>query len=102
MKKWLVNSVRVCVLTATCLSTLAFADTGSERLDGQVAQLQRQIGARQQLSDDLNKDALALGYSVPEISINSNALMVAKADDDAFTMAMNHLQRTMTMFAMAD
>jgi hypothetical protein len=50
----------------------------------------------------LRKDELALGYSVPEISINQNASMVAKADNDAFTLAMIHLHKTITMFAMAE
>jgi hypothetical protein len=102
MKKWLCYTGRVAMVAVICWSPLAFADTGSERLDGQIAQLQQQIGARQQLADDLLKDELAMGYSVPEISINQNASMVAKADDDAFTLAMNHLHKTITMFALAD
>ena len=102
MKKWLLCTANVGVFAVTCWSSVAFADTGSERLDGQVAQLQQQIGARQQLADGLRKDELALGYSVPEISINQNTSMVAKADDDAFTLAMTHLHKTITMFAMAD
>jgi hypothetical protein len=68
---------------------LALADAGSDRLDYQVAQLQQQIGARQQLADDLLHDELALGYSVPEIVVRQNLTMVAKADDDAFTRSMN-------------
>jgi hypothetical protein len=102
MKKWIRYTSRAVMFTVTCCSSFSFADTGSERLDGQVAQLQQQIGARQQLADDLRKDELALGYSVPEISINQNASMVAKADNDAFTVAMNHLHKTKTMFAMAE
>jgi hypothetical protein len=102
MKKWICYTSRAVVFAVTCWSSVSFADTGSERLEGQVAQLQQQIGARQQLADDLRKDELALGYSVPEISINQNASMVAKADNDAFTLAMNHLRKTITMFAMAD
>jgi hypothetical protein len=81
---------------------LALADAGSDRLDYQVAQLQQQIGARQQLADDLLHDELALGYSVPEIVVRQNLTMVAKADDDAFTRSMNHLSKTITMFALAD
>lgn len=102
MKKWIGNTTRTVVFAVTCWNSVAFADTGSERLDGQVAQLQQQIDARQKLADDLRKDELALGYSVPEISSNQNVSMVAKADNDAFTLAMIHLHKTITMFAMAD
>lgn len=81
---------------------LADTDTGSQRLDAQVAQLQQQIGARHQLEADLVRNELALGYSVPEINAAQADTMQAKADDDAFTLAMVHLQKTMTLFAMLD
>jgi hypothetical protein len=102
MKKWIAYSSRLGALTVACCSCAAFADIGSEKLEAQVAQLQQQLAARHQLADDLLKDALALGYSVPEIAVSQNATMVAKADDDAFTLALKHLQKTLLMFAMLD
>jgi hypothetical protein len=41
MKKWIGNTTRAVVFALTCWNSVAFADTGSERLDGQVAQLQQ-------------------------------------------------------------
>jgi hypothetical protein len=94
--------MRLAAAAASCGFALALADTGSEQLDFQVAQLQQQIGARQQLSEDLLNDELALGYSVPEIVSRQDETMVAKANDDAFTQAMIHLRKTITMFALLD
>lgn len=101
MKKCIRYTTRVGMLALACCATAAFADTGSERVDAQVSQLQQQIGARHQLAKELLKNALALGYSVPEIAGTQSESMVAKADDDGFTLAMNHLHKTMTMFAMS-
>jgi len=102
MQTWIRQTARLGVFAVACACTAAWADTGSDKLDAQVSTLQQQIGARQQLADALRHDELALGYSVPEITTNQNASMVAKADDDAFTLAMVHLHKTMTMFAMLE
>lgn len=102
MQTWIRHTARFSVLALACGCAAAFADTGSEKLDAQLAQLQQQIGLRQQLADALRYDELALGYSVPEITINQNSSMVAKADDDAFTLAMVHLHKTISMFAMLE
>lgn len=95
-------TTRLSALALVCCSTAAFADTGSAQLDAQVAQLQQQIAERHQLADDLLRNELALGYSVPEISVLQSSSMVAKADDDAFSLAMNHLHKTMSLMAMLE
>lgn len=102
MKTWFGYTARLSAVALACCSTVAFADIGSEQLDAQVAQLQQQIAQRHQLADDLVRNELALGYSVPGISIMQSNTMVAKADDDAFTLAMNHLHKTMTLLAMLE
>lgn len=102
MNKILRQGAYVAAVSLAGFSAAARADTGSERLDAQVAQLQQQIGARHQLEADLIRNELAMGYSVPEINATQGDTMQAKADDDAFTLAMVHLQKTMTMFAMLD
>lgn len=102
MQSWICHTARLGVFALACGCAAAIADTGSEKLDAQLALLQQQIGLRQQLADALRHDELALGYSVPEITLNQNVSMVAKADDDAFTLAMVHLHKTMSMFAMLE
>jgi hypothetical protein len=102
MSTWFGHTSRLCVVALACSSTGAFADTGSEKLDAQVAQLQQQLVARHQLADDLLTNELALGYSVPEISVIQSGSMVAKADDDAFSVGMAHLHKTMSLLAMLE
>jgi len=94
----------LCAVAALGSTPLALADTASsgDTLNAQVAQLQQQIKLRHELDEDLIQSQLALGYSVPEVLERSGRTMLAKADDDAFTRAMNNLHLTMTMFALAD
>ena len=92
----------LCAVAIAGWAPAALADTGSERLDAQVAQLQQQISMRYQLAEDLVQSQLALGYSVPEIAGQQSRTMFAKADDDAFTRAMNNLHKTLSMYAMLD
>jgi tetrahydromethanopterin S-methyltransferase subunit B len=96
------HTARLSALALACCVTGAIADTGSEKLDAQVAQLQQQISARHQLADDLLRNELALGYSVPEIAMVQSSAMVAKADDSAFSLAMSHLHKTMSLLAMLE
>jgi hypothetical protein len=95
----------LCAVAALGTTPSALADTppsSGDSLNAQLAQLQQQIKLRHQLDDDLIQSQLALGYSVPEVLESSGRTMLAKADDDAFTRAMNNLHLTMTMFAVAD
>lgn len=101
------SSLRILIavggLVAAVAAPLAQAESGSDYLfNAEVAHVQKRIALRNQLDDDLIQSQLALGYSVPEALDPQTKTMQARADDDAFTTAMRHLQRTMVMYAMAD
>jgi hypothetical protein len=86
-------------IVAAVSTPLALADTGSDMFNAEVALMQQSISMRNQLSDDLIHSQLALGYSVPEMLDPLNQTMQARADGDAFSRAMQNLQRTMVMYA---
>jgi hypothetical protein len=92
----------LCVLATAGWMPAALADTGSDMFNAEVAHLNQQINIRNQLADDLIQSQLALGYSVPEVIGQQGRTMFAKADDDAFTHAMNNLHKTLTMYALLD
>jgi hypothetical protein len=90
-------------LVAAISTPLVQAESGSDSLfNAEVAQVQHRVALRNQLDDDLVQSQLALGYSVPESLDPQSKTMQARADGDAFTTAMRHLQRTMVMYAAAD
>lgn len=86
-------------LVAAVSTTLVYADTGSDRFNAEVAQVQHRIQSRNQLDDDVIQAKLALGYSVPETLNAESKTMQARADDNAFSRAMENLHRTMVMYA---
>ena len=95
--------IAVGTLVAAVSTPLVQAESGSDLLfNAEVAHVQKRIALRNQLDDDLVQSQLALGYSVPESLDPQSKTMQARADDDAFTTAMRHLQRTMVMYASAD
>ncbi|MEO8119288.1 MAG: hypothetical protein ABI606_08195 [Rhodoferax sp.] len=91
-----------CAVAALGWTPSVLADAAGEKLDGIVAQLQQQIRLRHQLAEDLVQSQLALGYSVPEVLDKQGQNLFAKADDDAFTRAMNNLHMTLSMYAKLD
>lgn len=92
----------VCTVAALGWTPSVLADTASDTLNAQVAQLQQLIRTRHQVDADQIQSQLALGYSIPEVLDNKVRTMFAKADDDAFTRAMNNLHMTMSMYAALD
>lgn len=68
------------ILSFLLTSPLAVADTGSEWLDAQVAQLQDEMAARNELVASSERQLIAQGYVVPETASESN--------DDSFNREM--------------
>lgn len=86
-------------IAATFSTTVVQADTGSDLLfNTKIAQLQHEIGMRNQLDDELIKFRLARGYSSPEALDPQVKTMLARADDDAFTHEMHNLHQTMKLY----
>lgn len=92
----------MCAVAALGWTPSVLADAAGEKLDSIVAQLQQEIRARHQLAEDLVQSQLALGYSVPEVLDKQGSTLLAKADDDAFSRAMNNLHMTLAMYAKMD
>ena len=99
-------SIRILIaaggLVAAASTPLVQADSGSDRFDAEVAQVQHRIASRNQLDDDLVLSQVALGYAVPESLHPQSKTMLARSDDTAFDTVLKHLQGTMEMYAGVD
>ena len=78
------------LMTLLLASPFAIADTGSEWLDDQVAQLQAEMAARNEIAIATEQHMLAQGYVVPETVTQSN--------DDSFNHQVLMLSAAIDMF----
>ncbi|WP_415894090.1 hypothetical protein ACMXYN_06895 [Neptuniibacter sp. PT8_73] len=79
------------ILMALLLAApFASADSGSEWLDDQVAQLQEEMAARNKLAEATEQYLLAKGYVVPE--------KVAQTNEDSFNHEVLMLSASIEIF----
>lgn len=82
------------MLSLLLMTTVAFADTGSDWLNNEMTTLQNQLAARNHILVEAKQYQLAQGYVLPNRVINNS--------DRAFDHKMRVLGKTIIMFAMAD
>jgi len=82
------------MLSLLLMTTASLADTGSDWLNNEMAKLQNQLMARNQILFEAKQYQLTQGYVLPNHVINNS--------DDAFNYKMKVLRETIIMFAMAD
>ena len=82
------------MLSLLLMTTAAFADTGSEWLNNEMAKQQNQLAVRNQILVEAKQCQMAQGYISPNRVINNS--------DDAFDYKMKVLRKTIIRNAMAD
>ena len=104
------RTTRILISIATAAAALAApaaqADTGSDWLNGTVAQLRQEISLRNALADAARTFQLAYGYGMPDALARrvdaALAQAAARADDNAFALELTSLRHTMQLYALAE